>query len=198
MSDMLELSHTVSDSCFEGNEPAPPPFETVKWRIKIADREYGPYPRPRLIEFLKEGRIQAGTLLACGRDQDFRRADQHPQLRWDFSAQKRRRFGDPRANAGEADTPLCNFVVAARFVGGQERFEAALKESGRTTRALEGVWILRSRQTIQQIRSSLSHVAGPNEKFVIVNASRDRLAWFSLGAETDDAVRSVWDCEDVG
>jgi hypothetical protein len=197
MSDMLELSHTVSDSYFEGNEPAPPPFETVKWRIKIADREYGPYPRPRLIEFLKEGRIQAGTLLACGRDQDFRRADQHPQLRWDFSAPKKRRFGDPRANAGEADTPLSNFVVAARLVGGHERFEAALEQAGRATQASEGIWILRSRQTIQQIRSSLLPVAGPNERFVIVNASRDRLAWFNLGAETDNAVRSVWNCEDV-
>jgi hypothetical protein len=70
MTDTLELRQPVDSGEETGTEPAPPPFEGVKWRIKIADKEYGPYPRTRLIDFLKEGRVQAGTFIACGTDTD--------------------------------------------------------------------------------------------------------------------------------
>ena len=66
MSDTLELKQAVPDTESDEVEAAPPPFEGVKWRIKIGDKEYGPYPRTRLIDFLKEGRVQAGTFIACG------------------------------------------------------------------------------------------------------------------------------------
>ena len=95
MSDTLELRQPVETGDDEGMHTAPPPFEGVKWRIKIGDKEYGPYPRTRLIDFLKEGRVQAGTFIACGTDTDYHRADHHPNLRWDFKGPKKRKFGDP-------------------------------------------------------------------------------------------------------
>jgi hypothetical protein len=36
-----------------------------------------------------------------------------------------------------------------------------------------------------------------DEQVLIVNASKDRLAWFNLGPESDIAVRDVWDSDEV-
>ena len=72
-----------------------------------------------------------------------------------------------------------------------------LREAGTMTRAAGDMWVLRSKQTIQQLRNRLTSVMRPHEHFVIVNASKDRLAWFNLGVENDIAVRGVWDSDEV-
>ena len=133
MSDTLELRQPVETGDDEGLHTPPPPFEGVKWRIKIADKEYGPYPRTRLIDFLKEGRVQAGTCIACGTDTEYHRADHHPNLRWDFKGPKKRKFGDPRLDSGETEVPVCNYFIAARLLSGNERFERVLHEAGKMT-----------------------------------------------------------------
>jgi len=99
MNDTLELNEPVGTGDEEGTQTAPPPFESVKWRIKIADKEYGPYPRSRLIDFLKEGRVQAGTFIACGTDVDFHRAD--PTLTFAGTSRARRNA----SSAIRASTP---------------------------------------------------------------------------------------------
>ncbi len=192
MSDTLELREPVA-----ADSAAPPPFETVKWRVKVGEKVFGPYPRTRLIDFLKEGRVTAASLLACGQDDFFLRADQHPQLRWDFRAPRKRRFGEPRLDPGETEAPVCNYLIVGRLLSSHESFEKILGAAGKFTRAAGDMWVLRSRQSIQQIRGQLSLTMKPHEYFVIVNATKDRLAWYSLGVESDIAVRSVWDSDEV-
>lgn len=196
MSDTLELSKPV-DEGRPGDGAAPPPFESVKWRVMVGDKEYGPYPRSRLLDFLKEGRVLATTLLACGQDTEFVRADQHPNLRWDFRAPRKRKFGEPRLEAGETEAPVCNYFIAARLLASHDSFERVLKGAGKFTRAAGDMWVLRSRQSIQQIRNQLVIAMKPHEHFVIVNATKDRLAWYSLGVENDVSVRAVWDCDEI-
>lgn len=197
MSDTLELKQPVVPVDDMEGEAAPPPFEGVKWRIKIADKEYGPYPRSRLIDFLKEGRVQAGTFIACGTDTEYHRADHHPNLRWDFKAPRKRKFGDPKLDPGETEVPVSNYFIAARLTGDNERFERVLRGAGKMTRAAGDMWVLRSKQTIQQIRNVLTMAIKPHEHFIIVNASKDRLAWYNIGVENDIAVRGVWDSDEV-
>ena len=198
MSDTLELSQQVrlADE-EEGLSAPPPPFEGVKWRVKIGDREYGPYPRSRLIDFLKEGRVTGSTFLCCGTDTDYHRADHHPNLRWDFKGPRKRKFGDPKLAPGESVVPVSNYFIAARLSAGNERFERVLREAGKMTRASGDMWVLRSRLTVQQLRNQLTMIMRPHEHFFIVNASKDRLAWFNIGVENDIAVRNVWDCDEV-
>lgn len=195
MSDTLDLSQPVDLE--EAEAAAPPPFESVKWRVMVGEKAYGPYPRTRIIEFLKEGRITASTMLSCGQDQHFLRADSHPNLRWDFKAPRRRKFGDPRLDPGETEVPVCNYLIAARLTGSNDRFEKALRDSGRMNRAAGDIWVLRSRHTIQSIRNMLTLTMKPHESFVIVNATKDRLAWYNIGVEADIAVRGVWDSDEV-
>ena len=197
MSDTLDLSKPVPGGGEEGFQASPPPFEGVKWRIKIGEQEYGPYPRSRLIDFLKEGRVQAGTFIACGTDKDYHRADHHPQLRWNFNAPRKRKFGDPKLEPGESEIPVCNYFIAARLTGGNERFEKVLRDCGKMCRAAGDMWVLRSKQSVQQLRNQLTLIMKPHESFVIVNASKDRLAWFNIGVEQDIAVRGVWDSDEV-
>ncbi len=200
MRDTLELSETAAKTpppAPTAPEAPPPPPPSVKWRIRIGEQEYGPYPRTRLLDFLKEGRVSASTLLACGADTDFHRADQHPQLRWDFTAPRKRRFGEPRLEPGETELPVCNYFIAARLLAGSEAFERVLRDAGKYARAGGDMWVLRSKQTVQQIRQRLSTVMRPNEQVVIVNATKDRLAWFNLGPDNDVAVRDVWDSTEV-
>jgi hypothetical protein len=197
MTDTLELSTQVGNADEEGMDTAPPPFEGVKWCVKIGDQEYGPYPRSRLIDFLKEGRVTAATFLRCGTDADYHRADHHPNLRWDFKAPRKRKFGDPKLDPGETEVPVCNYFIAARLLAGNERFEKTLRDAGKMTRAAGDMWVLRSRQTVQQLRNQLTMIMKPHEHFIIVNASKDRLAWFNIGVEQDISVRSVWDSDEV-
>ncbi len=197
MSDTLELSEQVRLTDEDGHDAPPPPFEGVKWRVKIGDTEYGPYPRSRLIDFLKEGRVTAGTFIACGADTDYHRADHHPNLRWDFKAPRKRKFGEPKLEPGESEVPVCNYFISARLLAGNERFERVLREAGKMSRAAGDMWVLRSRLTVQQLRNQLTIIMKPHEHFIIVNASKDRLAWFNIGVENDIAVRSVWDSDEV-
>lgn len=197
MTDTLELSKQLSSLDEEGMDTAPPPFEGVKWRVKIGDQEYGPYPRSRLIDFLKEGRVTAGTFIRCGNDVDYHRADHHPNLRWNFNAPRKRKFGDPKLEPGETEVPVCNYFIAARLLSGNERFERVLRDAGKMTRAAGDMWVLRSKQTVQQLRNQLTMIMKPHEHFIIVNASKDRLAWFNVGVEADIAVRGVWDSDEV-
>jgi hypothetical protein len=197
MTDTLELSEQIGVDDDEGMNTAPPPFEGVKWRVMVGDKPYGPYPRSRLIDFLKEGRVVASTMLACGADTEFKRADQHPNLRWDFKAPRKRKFGDPKLDPGETEVPVCNYFLAARLMAGNERFERVLRDAGKMTRVAGDMWVLRSRLTVQQLRNQLTMIMKPHEHFVIVNASKDRLAWFNIGVEADIGVRGVWDSDEV-
>ena len=93
--------------------------------------------------------------------------------------------------------PVCNYFIAARLVAGNERVEKVLREAGKMTRAAGDMWVLRSRLTVQQLRNHLTMIMKPHEHFIIVNASKDRLAWFNIGVENDVNVRSVWDSDEV-
>ena len=166
----------------------------VQWRVKIDDKVYGPYPRAKLIEFLEEGRVAAHTLLCCGADVEFHRADDHPNLRWDFSRHTRG-FHEKRLDAGENAPPVCNYFICARLLQSNSAFEQVLHQSGKFARAGSDMWVLRSNVTLPQLRNRLSVALKKDEQFMVVNATKGRLAWFNLGAEHDVAVRSVWNAD---
>lgn len=166
----------------------------VQWRVKVNDRVYGPYPRAKLIEFLQEGRVVAHTMLSCGADTDFHRADEHPNLRWKFKKVPRG-FYEKHLDEGEEVHPVCNYVVCARLLASTQDFEQALNQSGKFARAGSNMWVLRSSVTLPQLRNRLSVALRKDEQFMLVNATKGRVAWFNLGAEADVAVRSVWDAD---
>lgn len=166
------------------------PQQRVQWRVKVDGNVYGPYPRSRLIEFLEEGRVSGHTMLACGADEEFHRADEHPNLRWRFD-------NEPSVDTSDDDRahPICNYFISARILASTQDFELALNKAGQFSRAGANNWVLRSRTPLPQLRNQLSVTLKKDEQFVIVNATKGRLAWFNLGAETDIAIRNVWNAD---
>jgi hypothetical protein len=157
-------------------------------------RPLSPHPPDRLSE---RGPRPGRHLHRLRTDTDYHRADHHPNLRWNFNAPRKRKFGDPKLEPGETEVPVCNYFIAARLTGGNERVEKTLRDCGKMSRAAGDMWVLRSKQTVQQLRNQLSMIMKPHESFVIVNASKDRLAWYNIGVEADISVRGVWDSDEV-
>lgn len=171
-------------------------IKRVQWRVQVDGTVYGPYPRSRLIDFLREGRVSANTMLACGSDNAFYRADEHPNIRWNFHGNTENTARPNETLTEDAEAPLlCNYFISGKLLSDQYNFELVLNRAGKFARAGTNMWVLRSRITLPQLRNKLSAVMGKDDQFVIVNASKGRLAWFNLGAEPDIAVRSVWDSE---
>ena len=47
-------------------------------------------------------------------------------------------------------------------------------------------------ERLQMIRNTLSQTLERGDRFVVVDATRDRLAWFNLGPEVDVRISKVW------
>ena len=172
----------------------PENIQQAQWRVMVGDQVYGPYPRARLLEFLEEGRIKAHTRLACGTDETFNRADEHPNLRWDFTNRTEQKT-DSNAAAQDTAAPVCNYFISARILAEHAPFERQLNQVGKFARAGSDMWVLRSRETLPQLRKKLADVLRKDESCAIVNATTGRLAWVNLGAEHDVAIRSIWNSE---
>jgi hypothetical protein len=59
-----------------------------------------------------------------------------------------------------------------------------------------GVWILRGAASAAHLRNELSHLLERNDKLLVVDASRDRSAWFNLGRDADQRIRELWGRKD--
>lgn len=197
MEKTLDLSHAIAGETLAAAGKEPASYPQMKWRIKIGEVVYGPYTRSRLVEFLKEGRVLASTLIAIGDDDVFVRADRHANLRWDFSTSRKRKFGEPKVD-GENEARVSNYFVSARLTADAEAVEHVLAECGKFAKIAGDMWVLRSTYSIQGLRSRILPVLRPNEQIVIVNATKDRLAWCNLGLQGDLAIRDVWDAEIEG
>lgn len=169
-------------------------IKRVQWRVKVDGTVYGPYPRTRLIDFLREGRISAHTLLACGTDSEYYRADEHPNIRWNFDTTVNNVARAEEATNADA-APVCNYFICGQLLSNTNAFELVLNRAGKFARAGSNMWVLRSRITLPQLRNRLSSVLSKDEQFAIINATQGRLAWFNLGAEPDVAIRHVWDSD---
>ena len=83
-------------------------------------------------------------------------------------------------------------VVASLGDDSRAGFEAALKDFGDAEGIAPGVWLLRAPSTAATLRNELSHLLARDDKLIVVDASRDRTAWFNFGRETDQRIRELW------
>lgn len=86
-----------------------------------------------------------------------------------------------------------NFVIVFDLRSrGHNKLEEHIMSLGRAVRVLPGVWLLNATMTSGAIRNQLMKYFGTNDTFCIVDATRDKLAWFNLGPEVDSQIRQVW------
>lgn len=105
----------------------------------------------------------------------------------------------PERDADDREAPSAGLRLASFYVAcdidldGELDFEAALGRFGRFARAKRGLWLLKASTDAETLRNALSRAAGRDGALVIIDASRDRAAWYNIGARSDAALRLLRD-----
>jgi hypothetical protein len=173
-----ERSTPVSDTATPAKTSA-----TGQWWVQVRGKSYGPYTMAQLSRFAGEGRIRPFTTVADGKGGAWVEARKVIGLKSAF------RGG---TIAGEAADAANVFVHAEIVSGAWNAFMAALESMGPVCDLAPGLWLVRTRFSVGIIRNTLSQTLERGDRFVVVDASRDRLAWFNLGPEVDVRIARVW------
>lgn len=151
-----------------------------QWWVQVRGQAYGPYSMEQLSTFVAEGRVRPATQVSNARDGAWIEARKVIGLM---------RNAEPANDAAEAANV---FVHAEIFSGSWMGFMAALESMGHVCELSPGLYLVRTRFSAGVIRNTLSQTLERGDRFVVVDATRDRLAWFNLGPETDVRIQKVW------
>ena len=156
---------------------------SAKWWVQVRGKAFGPYPIEQMARFLAEGRVRPTTLVADKPDGVWLQARRVLALR-----------GLRAPNAAKDDlTEAANVFVHAEIVSGSwNAFMAALEGMGSVCDLAPGLWLVRTRFSAGVLRNTLSQTLERGDRFVVIDATRDRLAWFNLGPEIDVRIGKVW------
>jgi hypothetical protein len=157
------------------------------WWVKIAEKVYGPYSRDHMARFVAEGRVKASSLVALSSDGEWLEARNSPPLQAALN-EARGQFKTDEA-AGEP----ANVIVYSEIMSSATRqFEYELRRMGAVAEVNPGIYLVRTTRTAGAIRNAISPILSRGDKLLVMDATRDRLAWFNLGPETDARIREVW------
>ncbi len=172
-------------------EPDPP--QTPRWWVKVGAAPYGPYGDASMERYVAEGRVRPDTLVAHDKDGPWIEAREVSALMAHLKSNRAMRVTPPgpAANAG-SDTAANMFVHAEINSGAYPAFMGALSSLGLVVDLAQGAWLLRTRHGVGRVRGMLSQTLHMGDRFIVVDASRDRLAWYNLGPETDVRIKDVW------
>lgn len=165
------------------SDAAPIKLPTAKrWWVQVRGKPYGPYTTEQLSGFINEGRVRPSTQVSDAEDGVWIEARRVIGLSHAFRT-------DPANDSAEAANV---FVQAEIFSGSWQSFMAALESMGSVCDLAPGLWLVRTRFSAGVIRNTLSQTLERGDRFVVIDATRDRLAWFNLGPEIDVKITKVW------
>lgn len=161
--------------------------ESAQWWVSVGSGVYGPYDTARVRDFIAEGRVRHATRVARSRD----------DVCWSpaaFVAEFIDLF--PAAPEPEREAPSpgpANVLVYAEFHSAAAmRLETTLSGIGRTARLAPNLYALRTKESVVAVRSALARIAFPGDRFLILDATRNRHAWCNLGPEAEARLRDIW------
>ena len=157
---------------------------TAKWWVQVRGKAFGPYPIEQMARFLAEGRVRPTTLVSDKPDGDWTEARK---------VLARRCLRTPPRPSNDSQAEAANVFVHAEIVSGSwNAFMAALESMGAVADLAPGLWLVRTRFSAGVIRNTLSQTLERGDRFVVIDATRDRFAWFNLGPEIDVRIGKVW------
>lgn len=167
----------------ELSEPAAPVKATSsgQWWVEANGKPYGPYTMAQLSRYVAEGRVRAGSKVADSADGPWLEARKVIGL-----------MGPGQAENDNAADSANVFVHAEIRSGVQHDFAAALEALGPVCELASGLWLLRTRFSAGIVRNAVSQTLRTGDRFVVIDATRNRFAWFNLGPEVDARVSAVW------
>lgn len=153
-----------------------------QWWVQVRGKAYGPYSKAQLTRFVEEGRVRPATQVGKTAEGGWIEARRVVGLMAPARA-------EPANDAAEAANV---FVQAEIVTGAWNAFMAALESMGHVCQMGPGLWLVRTRYSAGVIRNTLSQTLERGDRFVVIDATRDRLAWFNLGPEVDVRIGKVW------
>lgn len=107
---------------------------------------------------------------------------------------ERRAYGPAKGQVDRRSQPeSSNFVVItdvkSRYAG---QLEQAIMSAGPAYKLATNVWCLNADATAAALLNDLSRHIGKTDSIVVVDATRDRAVWTTLGPETEAKMRRVW------
>lgn len=157
---------------------------TSKWWVQIRGKTFGPYPIDQMARFMAEGRVRPNTLVADSPDGAWLEARRVLALRG---------LRAPHPGNDVLPVEAANVFIHAEIVSGSwNAFMAAMESMGAICELAPGLWLLRTRFSAGVIRNTLSQTLERGDRFVVIDATRDRFAWFNLGPEIDVRIGKVW------
>lgn len=181
------------------------------WNISVGGRSYGPYALSQMQAFVTEGRLAPHSLIARSPQDVFRPASDDEQLAKLFEPTKapipsasgkfltagRSGSDDPSAfGRGQDEARTIDrgrYLVLAdmksRSISG---LVEEMQKLGETLQVLPQAWLLVSDQNINSVRNALVQKLGKIDVLFVVDATRNKAAWFNFGLEVDSRIRRVW------
>ena len=171
------------------------------WTIKANDRCYGPYTAEQMRSFAGAGRLAAHSLVARAGEDNYRPASEDSELAVLFKpAPPRPVFFTAEGDGSEQSfgrletgSTSAHFVIVAdmksRSISG---LEEEVFKCGPAFAIMPQAWLLISEMSINAIRNSLVQKLGRLDVLFIVDATRNKAAWFNYAPEADSRIRRIW------
>jgi len=179
------------------------------WIINVAGRAYGPYSTEQMRTFAHEGRVVNDSLVARAGETEFRTVGEEPSLAQIFGAARSTHIAEALQNREQKRQPAfgrqddedrdggrrenCHLVVMAdmksRSISG---LEEEMHKLGLTVQLLPQVWLLSTEATANAVRNTLIQQLGKLDVLFVLDATRDKAAWFNFGPELDTRIRRFW------
>jgi hypothetical protein len=186
----------------------------ASWIVNVAGRAYGPYTDAQMQAFASEGRLAPQSLVARNGDTQFRAAADEPALAALFGLHKVPAAEAPKPSPIATVTPIKPAEPPSTF--GQK--DDATKPGERAhviiiadmkSRSIDGLeeeifklgpafaflpqaWLLSTELPVNAIRNLLVQQLGKLDVLFVVDATRDKAAWFNFGPEADTRIRRNW------
>jgi hypothetical protein len=176
------------------------------WTMNVGGRVYGPYSIEQMQAFHAENRLADHSLVARAGEAQFHPAGEDAVLAPLFRATQPQeiendpdhepaqphRFGTRPEAQTDPSSPTHFVIVADMKSGSIAGLDDEISKLGQAQRFSSQAWILASEASINIVRNALMQKLGKLDTLFIVDAARDKAAWFNFGPETDTRIRKIW------
>jgi len=182
------------------------------WIINVAGRAYGPYGPEQMHSFVAEGRLVAKSQIARSGETAFRNAFDDPDLSQLFPTampagaskefprlrepERQSSFGkldETSRDRSESVSQLSHLIIIADMKSRSiSRLEEEILKFGQACPVFPQVWLLSTEASVSAIRNQLIQQLGKQDALLVIDATRDKAAWFNFGPEMDARIRRLW------
>ncbi len=179
------------------------------WIVTVEGRAYGPYTPAQMAAFAAEGRIAPQSLISRTGEATCRPAASFTELAGLFapqaeetgeSAESQPRvearsaavFGRNKDDGPKTGEPFHLVIMADVKSRSINALEEAICKFGQVIPILPQIWLLRTDQSVNSVRTVLAKHMGSVDMLFIVDATNDKAAWHNFMPHAEARIRRFW------